>query len=602
MKTKGRSMGKVPQADPADAELAFLNQVREHIQVAFEPIVSMQTGVPYGFEAVLQGFDALGWQTPAQLHAYAGEQNWLAALDLCLLELTLTKYAQASLASNHLCFLPIADTRLLNLDDQHAGRICNLVKRIGLRPATLCFELAAAAWGYFATHSSNQPNPRLHLTDCGLVMSHFGGTTADLHTLYAHPPSLLKLDPFFLAGIASQAKKKLFVSKIVDLAHVLGITVVAVDLTEEMDLLACKEIGCDLLQGPMVAKPTFETTELRSRYEEVTRISLRDRRSRRSDRNRIETWLEEIPPIQVDVPMSEVFDHFSKFQNRSYFPVLNQDDRPIGVIRERDIKGFVYSSYGKDLLANKAYRKNLREFITPCPNVDLRQTAEHILEVYATNSESPGIIVVDDFVYQGFLSSQALLRLLHEKNLGLARDQNPLTKLPGNNALFDYLVESLEKDVSERFYVYFDFDNFKPFNDTFGFRQGDRVILLFAELLRKHLNRSRWFISHIGGDDFFAGTTTGSENRVADEILELLQAFFDNATSFYDQTSRSQGYIVAEDRHGQIREFPLIACSAAILIVAGVSSADEVETLTGFAAKAKKLAKASANKLYVWRI
>ena len=85
----------------------------------------------------------------------------------------------------------------------------------------------------------------------------------------------------------------------------------------------------------------------------------------------------------------------------------------------------------------------------------------------------------------------------------MARDQNPLTKLPGNNSIGDHISASLEAQHPGRHtFVYFDFNDFKPFNDHYGFRQGDRAILLFAEIMQRNLPGT--FIGHIGGDDFFA--------------------------------------------------------------------------------------------------
>ena len=67
---------------------------------------------------------------------------------------------------------------------------------------------------------------------------------------------------------------------------------------------------------------------------------------------------------------------------------------------------------------------------------------------------------------------------LSEKNIAIARDQNPLTKLPGNTLITAYISETLNDLENTYVYVYFDFDNFKPFNDSYGFRIGDRAILL----------------------------------------------------------------------------------------------------------------------------
>ena len=63
--------------------------------------------------------------------------------------------------------------------------------------------------------------------------------------------------------------------------------------------------------------------------------------------------------------------------------------------------------------------------------------------------------------------------------------------------------------------AYFDFDNFKPYNDRYGFRQGDRTILLFSDILKKTSGANKFFAGHIGGDDFFAGFRIGALDKVS---------------------------------------------------------------------------------------
>lgn len=90
-------------------------------------------------------------------------------------------------------------------------------------------------------------------------------------------------------------------------------------------------------------------------------------------------------------------------------------------------------------------------------------------------------------------------------------NQNPLTKLPGNNSIYQYISGLLEETELGHYLVYFDMNNFKAFNDKYGFRQGDRALLKFSEILGRF--SGEFFIAHIGGDDFLRGSsreTTGS--------------------------------------------------------------------------------------------
>ncbi len=133
--------------------------------------------------------------------------------------------------------------------------------------------------------------------------------------------------------------------------------------------------------------------------------------------------------------------------------------------------------YGHELIQNPTFSKNLARFIERYPIADMHASIEKILEIYAQNDRLEGILMVDNLKYVGFLSARSLLKVLNEKNLRIARDQNPLTRLPGNTCIHEYVSNALH-DVLQSFgLVYFDFDNFKPYNDTYGFRKGDRIIV-----------------------------------------------------------------------------------------------------------------------------
>ena len=97
-------------------------------------------------------------------------------------------------------------------------------------------------------------------------------------------------------------------------------------------------------------------------------------------------------------------------------------------------------------------------------------------------------------------SASSLLKIINEKLLKTAQDQNPLTSLPGNRSIRDYVQDVMRDGSDARYFCYFDFDNFKPFNDHYGFQKGDLAIALFASLLRHHFVGEDKFLGHVGGD------------------------------------------------------------------------------------------------------
>jgi diguanylate cyclase (GGDEF)-like protein len=142
---------------------------------------------------------------------------------------------------------------------------------------------------------------------------------------------------------------------------------------------------------------------------------------------------------------------------------------------------------------------------------------------------------------------------------------NPLTGLPGN-LLIEHEIRQLTVPGHEPFAVlYADFNNFKPYNDVYGFPAGDEAIRLMARILTKaaaELGNQGDFVGHVGGDDFVLITTPDKAEPMAQQII----SDFDRAVpSLYNPVDRQRKYITAKDRQGLIKKFPLLGVAIAIV-------------------------------------
>jgi PleD family two-component response regulator len=161
------------------------------------------------------------------------------------------------------------------------------------------------------------------------------------------------------------------------------------------------------------------------------------------------------------------------------------------------------------------------------------------------------------------VSTQIKLHLLMRQNdemQATAIDANPLTRLPGNNSIMKAIQGAIDKhrDVG---IIHTDLDNFKAFNDAYGFIIGDDVLIFNAAILHTALRKvcdGEGFLGHIGGDDFVVMLP-------ADRMLaygeEVVRSFDEGAPSFYKDEDRERGNIVAIDRQGGINQFPITSIS-----------------------------------------
>ncbi len=232
-----------------------------------------------------------------------------------------------------------------------------------------------------------------------------------------------------------------------------------------------------------------------------------------------------------------------------------------------------------------------------CPIVDINTREDKMLEVFVSNPDCDGVIITADLRYAGFLKPRSLLNIINERNLTIAREVNPLTKLPGNVLISRRLSDAMRAADSFHYFIYFDFDYFKPFNDRFGFRQGDRAILMFSEMLSKEFQDS--FVGHIGGDDFFVGMDSAVD--IAEDVrarVSALQDRFESAVMifFSGDEARAGGY-TARDRNGCERVIPLLKVTAAMIVKEPGLAEGRSGEITRILARAKSDAKRNNARL-----
>lgn len=160
-----------------------------------------------------------------------------------------------------------------------------------------------------------------------------------------------------------------------------------------------------------------------------------------------------------------------------------------------------------------------------------------------------------------------------------ARDLSPLTGLPGNFKITAEIEKAISSGDSFAL-VHGDLDNFKAFNDHYGFMRGDEVIRFCGKSFHDaadNLGIQDVFVGHIGGDDFVAIIRPEVSESFAKEVIER---FDDGILDLYDTADALRGYIEVIDRRGERYAFPVVSLSL------GVASTDVREIGTQWEASA----------------
>jgi diguanylate cyclase (GGDEF)-like protein len=579
---------------------AFLEAVESGLDCALQPIVHAHDGKLYGVEALLRGHEALGFATPLELLDRAAKLDLLAEVERHAQALAVAKFATLPAAARRRLFV--------NLDGRTPGtpavalleRMVEELGRHGLPASALCVELSERCAGAAA---SARAAVKLRGHGLRFAADDFGQGVAELRLLHEGCLDYVKIDRLFVDGIANDGRKRLLVAHLVALAHGLGLRVVAEGLEAEADVLTCRDLGCDMLQGWFVARPSTDAASIRAQYTHVAEAVARERRLRtRGDVELILGAIERVPPVREEGDIELVFELFRKRPELMVAPVVDAMGEPRGVVPERDLRPFIYGRYGRDLLRNRGTDPRVRAFTRPCPIADLHTAAEGLLEIFVAAPRSDGVLLSDRGRYVGLVGASALLNLLQEKRLRQAIDQNPLTQLPGNFSVVEHATRAAARAERMRHLCYFDFDHFKSFNDRHGFRQGDRMLMLFADALRRHFPAGGdTFLGHVGGDDFFAGFVGMERAELAERLRALLDEMASSAALLYDPEERAAGGILAKDRDGRLRHVPLLRCSAAVLELPAGRGASDPDQLLAAVAQLKSRAKSAADGM-AWSV
>lgn len=227
------------------------------------------------------------------------------------------------------------------------------------------------------------------------------------------------------------------------------------------------------------------------------------------------------------------------------------------------------------------------------------RTAHLPMIILTARSTSSDVVVgfdsgADDYIIKPYDIDVLLARIRsHLRRAAQLPVRNPLTGMPGNVLL----QAELERQLSQGHQfslLWIDLDNFKAFNDAYGFARGDRAIHMLARVISDTAARED-FVGHIGGDDF-AIVHFGTDPEAL--CQRLIARFDEQVRSLYDQTDLERGYLRGIDRHGVARQFGLLSLSIAV-VSTSTRAFTSVDHMSQVAAELKQAAKHISGSSYV---
>ena len=203
----------------------------------------------------------------------------------------------------------------------------------------------------------------------------------------------------------------------------------------------------------------------------------------------------------------------------------------------------------------------------------------------------------DDYIAKPFHVAELLARVRTQLRHVANNHLSELTGLPGNTLIERSIRGELKQGGNDLAILYIDIDNFKAYNDAYGFLAGNEIIKLTGRVARQAVlnhDRASGFCGHVGGDDFVVITRAVDLDALCQEIIDRFERERD---AFYSHEDQQRGFIIAKDRRGNKEEFPLVSLSIGVVTTRHRGITDEWEA-SHIAADVKGKAKSMTGSTY----
>ncbi len=560
------------------------------ISTLFQPIISLKTNTIYGYEALSRGPSDSPLHSPINLFDAASRHGRIAELDLLCRELAIKQFGRLNLPAK--LFLNTIPAVLLQDDYEH-GLTLNFLKKSNLSPSRVVIELTEQ---YPIDDYRLMRDATEHYRSMGfsIALDDLGAGYAGLRTWSELKPDFVKLDRHFIQNIHEDRTKFQFVKSMLDIAHGIGCKVISEGIEVREEYLANDQLNIDFGQGYYFARPSLKPSRVTDPTLFTQRIDNQSLFKKRSEPI-VGSLLNALTPVVDQDNAIQVSDRFQQDVSLNYLPVIDSQGQPLGMVSRNEFMTVFASRYGRELHG----RKPIGDFLSPTPvmvdiNMPLKTLSTLITNTHNSDSHSL-FIITENEQYVGVGNIMDLLRQITELQITSARYANPLSGLPGNVPISEYIKTALEqkRDITV---CYIDLDNFKPYNDIYGYEKGDRVILETAKILIDVSRDKTHFVGHVGGDDFIVIFENGDSEQRCQMIQEQFARLH---SSLYSEKHLEAQGIEAQDRHGSTLFYPLLSLSIGMVKLRDFTTLTSEAELSCHATIAKSQAKKIVgNSLY----
>ncbi|MCK8058390.1 MULTISPECIES: GGDEF domain-containing protein [unclassified Fusibacter] len=540
--------------------------IEESVTTFYQPIVSLKTANVMGYEALSRGPQNTEFYSPIEMIKAAHEHDKLWELEMLFRQKALERAKEIS--PEKYLFINV-DPDIIKSSDFKTGLTKECLDEMEISEKSIVFEITErtsindyVSFQIVLEHYRNQ-GYKIAIDDVGAGYS-------GLKTINEVRPDFIKIDMDLIRNIDKDAFKQALLKAFVDTAVKTNIMLIAEGIETKEELKTLIMLGVHAGQGYYLQKPSpkFEDLEpeVVKRIEDYNKIS-NNLNSYAQDYHYISNLVygHKHCTFESMIESKTVKQHLEKENLTS--ACICEHDYPVGLLMKHNIDSKLSGRYGYSLYSNRPVSKVMNanplivDSYTPISVVAKRAMERSDDEIF------DDIIVTKSSKYYGIVSMKKIFEytLMFEKNN--AKEHNPLSGLPGN-PIIKRVMSDFVTYKNNSCICYLDINDFKIYNDVYGFESGDNMIRFLAQLIQDNVKKifpSSSFIGHVGGDDFIIII-----NGVSEEYHQVLQNILDdfekNKVFLFSDKHIMNNKIVSEDRFGVMREFPLTK-----LAIAGIA-------------------------------
>ena len=532
----------------------------KQIRCVFQPIISLKDGNVLGHEALSRITCESEIASPDMMFNLAGEFNRLWDLELlCRTKALEAAYRFMIPPYSKKLFLNV-NPNIMHDENFKKGFTREFLMQYHVEPQNVIFEITERnvildMGGFLSTidHYRSQ--------DYKIAIDDAGAGYSGLNLISDVNPSYIKLDMKLIRDINTDKLKYALVKGMVELSKTANINLIAEGIESKEELETLIVLGVQYGQGYFIQMPSSELEDIADVVIStiiITQYKLQHAYINNSAYYAIKSLSAYTGIVSTQVTADFVYNIFQ--QNSNFFGLcIVENGTTQGIITNEKLSRKMSGHYGFSLYQNKPITELMdRDFLSVEYDTPIN-TVSYMAMNRKNESLYDFIVVTEEGKYIGTVTIKDLLQKKTEIDVDNAKHLNPLTGLSGNLIIEERLKFCLQSNTKFSI-AYIDIDNFKAYNDVYGFEYGDIIIKLLANILRGSIAEEQ-FVGHIGGDDFVAII----DEYVTDSYFDaIVHQFETEVLRFYHTGDIQNGYIRTVNRHGEVEQYPLLTLTAVV--------------------------------------